>query len=642
MPTRIPLEGKRFGEWEVLEYVGDRKYLCRCSCGVEKIVKAQSLVMGRSTNCGHASSKAFQDLTGKHFGEWEVLEYLGNSMWKCRCSCGTLRNIGGYALTHGITKSCGHVGKSKPMNDITGQKFGFLTAIEYVGESKWRCQCDCGNETEVLVTHLINGTIKSCGCYRNLPVESLVDQKFGDWTVLEYVGKSVWKCQCSCGEIRNVPADRLKNGRSKSCGHNVTKHELEGKVFGDLTVKKYLGNKLWECECSCGRVIEIETRKLTDGSRKSCGCKSILKREETSLERYGVTSYHPKADRTQEQIELVGNRKNLLELLETFEVKPSISEVSELLGINEANTLKYIHRYNLEDKVTIGATHISKAEKEIYSMFPWGIQSDRSVLKNREIDILFKEENIGIEFNGTYWHNSTMVDKDYHKNKTIDAFKSGVQLIHIFEYEWENEKTKEKIIKILNQRLKYEENNIINANKCTVREISTDEAREFLNENHLQNYANSSIKIGIYHIDELVGVMTLGKPRFTDEYEYELIRLAFKLGTVINGGTEKLFKYFIRNYNPDSIVSYCDISKFNGNSYSKLGFKSIEITEPNYVWVTNHNNEVFSRYKTQKQRLVDLGLGTPEQTEDEIMTELNCYKIFDCGNLKLEWRANNG
>lgn len=53
--------------------------------------------------------------------------------------------------------------------NITGQKFGRLTAIKPVGRNnhgniKWLCRCDCGNEHEATVTTLRNGSVSSCGC----------------------------------------------------------------------------------------------------------------------------------------------------------------------------------------------------------------------------------------------------------------------------------------------------------------------------------------------------------------------------------------------------------------------------------------------------------------------------------------------
>lgn len=48
--------------------------------------------------------------------------------------------------------------------DLTGQKFGKLTVIEYVGDSKWLCRCECGDYKIVRGKSLRNGSCKSCGC----------------------------------------------------------------------------------------------------------------------------------------------------------------------------------------------------------------------------------------------------------------------------------------------------------------------------------------------------------------------------------------------------------------------------------------------------------------------------------------------
>ena len=58
------------------------------------------------------------------------------------------------------------------IKDLTGQKFGRLTAIEFRGTNKsgnalWLCKCDCGNETVVRGGSLKNGHTKSCGCLKS-------------------------------------------------------------------------------------------------------------------------------------------------------------------------------------------------------------------------------------------------------------------------------------------------------------------------------------------------------------------------------------------------------------------------------------------------------------------------------------------
>jgi hypothetical protein len=56
-------------------------------------------------------------------------------------------------------------------DDITGQKFGKLTVLNYIGtkkgESKWYCMCDCGKATEASLINLRRGGIKSCGCLKS-------------------------------------------------------------------------------------------------------------------------------------------------------------------------------------------------------------------------------------------------------------------------------------------------------------------------------------------------------------------------------------------------------------------------------------------------------------------------------------------
>ena len=60
-----------------------------------------------------------------------------------------------------------------PFQDISGQKFGRLTATKVIdknskGESVWECICDCGNVTKATITNLKRGHTKSCGCYKKI------------------------------------------------------------------------------------------------------------------------------------------------------------------------------------------------------------------------------------------------------------------------------------------------------------------------------------------------------------------------------------------------------------------------------------------------------------------------------------------
>lgn len=157
-----------------------------------------------------------------------------------------------------------------------------------------------------------------------------------------------------------------------------------------------------------------------------------------------------------------------------------------------------------------------------------------------------------------------------------------------------------------------------------------------MNKYHLQNFAKSSVNLGLYDSDELVSIMTFGKPRFDSNYDFEIIRYCTKSGITIAGDAERLFSNFVNTHKNASIITYSDISKFTGNIYLKLGFNVVKITEPGYVWVSAHNN-VISRYKTQKHKLLSQGIGNINQTEDQIMSNLGYYKLYNSGNIKMEY-----
>lgn len=106
----------------------------------------------------------------------------------------------------------------KPMN-LQGKKFGKLTAIEYIGGSKWRCACDCGGECVRCTAHLIHGKTTSCGCaYKRRQYKDLTNKKFGKLTAKEYVGHSCWLCQCECGGTVIKARQDLESGKADNCG----------------------------------------------------------------------------------------------------------------------------------------------------------------------------------------------------------------------------------------------------------------------------------------------------------------------------------------------------------------------------------------------------------------------------------------
>lgn len=117
-------------------------------------------------------------MTGRRIGRLTVISLTETPKdkrgrwWLCKCDCGNMKVVSKAALcANPPTKSCGCLFWDKMAlraKDISGRKFGSLTALEVSHKNKsgnyWLCKCDCGKTTMVRISHLLDGSIKSCGC----------------------------------------------------------------------------------------------------------------------------------------------------------------------------------------------------------------------------------------------------------------------------------------------------------------------------------------------------------------------------------------------------------------------------------------------------------------------------------------------
>jgi hypothetical protein len=263
-------------------------------------------------------------------------------------------------------------------------------------------------------------------------------------------------------------------------------------------------------------------------------------------------------------------------------------------------------------------------------------------LGGKELDIYIQSHNLAIEFNGIYWHSEAMGKcRSYHLNKTNECSGKNIQLLHIFENEWDNI-TKQEIWKsIINTKLNICNSKIF-ARKCTINEVDNKTAKQFLLNNHLQGHIPSSINIGLYYENELVSLMTFGKSRYNKSYQYELIRFCNKINTLVIGGASKIFKYFISNYTPLSLISYADLRYSTGAIYEKLGFTKLKSSTPNYFYFHKNNKlKLMSRLQFQKHKLQGkLETFDTELSEYQNMLNNGYDRIWDCGNGVYEYKNN--
>lgn len=268
--------------------------------------------------------------------------------------------------------------------------------------------------------------------------------------------------------------------------------------------------------------------------------------------------------------------------------------------------------------------------------------SQEFVLGDYFYDFYLPNQQILIELNPTFTHTSVSTqaykgkDRNYHIDKTNFAISNGYRCVSVWE--WDNQ---------FKLALSLKPKTNLYARKLQIKEVTKRDANEFLEEYHLQNscYGNS-VNLGLYNGDDLVQIMTFGKPRYNRNYEWELLRLCTKFDYSVVGGAERLFKHFIKAQKPESVISYCDVSKFAGNVYNRLGFRQIRQSRPQKIWSRNNSKEYITDNLLRQRgfdQLVGSKLNPPEvygkNTDNEkLMLSHHWLPVYDCGQKVFVWQ----
>lgn len=237
-----------------------------------------------------------------------------------------------------------------------------------------------------------------------------------------------------------------------------------------------------------------------------------------------------------------------------------------------------------------------------------------------------------ISVNNTANNNTFRLDSPWHhRHMTEVAKQHGLNCVHIFD--WDNI---EKIYMLFQPRVP------IYARDCQIEEVDKKTANIFLNIFHLQNTCTmQKVRYGLYYNQQLVMLMTFGKSRFSTKFEWELLRLCTDSDYRVVGGASKLFKHFIANEHPKSIISYCDPAKFDGSVYEAIGMKLYNDVSPNKVW-SRGIERVRDRLLCTSgyDRLFGTHYGKTSSNE-QLMIDNGWLPVYDCGQLTFTWSAES-
>ena len=250
-------------------------------------------------------------------------------------------------------------------------------------------------------------------------------------------------------------------------------------------------------------------------------------------------------------------------------------------------------------------------------------------LDSKFFDICIPDLRIVIEIDPTYSHSAIGnhwraqgLPSTYHIDKSQLAQKYGYRCIHVFDWDdWH------KILQLLLPKKH------IYARICTVQSVDKATADSFTAMNHIAGKCQGQhLNYGLYDSAmQLLMVMTFGRPRYTQKYDLELLRLCSRVDVQVLGGANKLFYQFRKDHPVESVISYCDLSKFTGAVYPQLGMALDHVSAPAKIW-SKGQQKITDNLLRQRgfDQLFHTSFGKGTSNE-ALMLEHNWLPIYDCG-----------
>lgn len=259
------------------------------------------------------------------------------------------------------------------------------------------------------------------------------------------------------------------------------------------------------------------------------------------------------------------------------------------------------------------------------------VENSRKIIPPLELDFYIPEYHLAIEINGLWTHSEIQggKDKNYHLNKTKRCREKGITLLHFSDDEV-NQKF-DIVRSMILSRTHGSEITRIGARECSVAtSIEKSTVREFLDENHIQGSTAFSFSRVLMKDGRIVAAATFGHPRFSKQYDIELLRFAVAKNHSISGG----FSRILSTVGNASVVSYANMNYSSGDVYRKNGWAESPNVHVNYWYIPPTFNKKESRVKFQKHKLSSmLDNFDPALTEWENMRANGYDRIWDSGTM---------
>ncbi len=229
-------------------------------------------------------------------------------------------------------------------------------------------------------------------------------------------------------------------------------------------------------------------------------------------------------------------------------------------------------------------------------------------------------DKIYLNVDGLYYHSELCKSKNYHFEMRKHYEKNDLRIFQFRADEIENKK--EIVQSMLNNSLGLTPYKI-GARKTIVKVVSTAEAIEFLNKNHIKGYRTSR-HIGLYFENELVSLMSYkkSKDRKTKETFLKIERFCSKNNYNIVGAVNKLLKVIESTVGPMPIHYWVDLRYGSGTYLTNHGF---QLEKETLGWEWTDFEKTYNRLKCRAN------MDDRKLTEKEHAEELGWVRIYDAG-----------
>jgi len=223
----------------------------------------------------------------------------------------------------------------------------------------------------------------------------------------------------------------------------------------------------------------------------------------------------------------------------------------------------------------------------------------------------------------------------YFQEKSLEYASRGIQLVHLWHDCWvaRQEIVRSRIALLSGSGVR------IHARHTKVQRIAKDEMRGFFAANHLQGQVNGRYSYGLYLGGQLVAAASFSAGRNVVRggvagRSFELLRCASLLHHRVVGGLGKLIARFIKDAQPDDIMTYADLDWASGKGYQALNFRQTAVSLPQTFWI--HPVAMIRYYPHRLSlQLTDEFHRQDRHTDiGDFLQDKGYFRIYNAGNLK--------